>query len=64
MATALPAAAVSSVGLQTQLDEDMRALVDNFEGLLRAAQARHARAVRPAPPQTLNRGLAAAASAG
>ena len=52
MAAAGPAAAVGNVSLQTQLEDDMRALVDNFEGMLRSAQARRSRA---APPLTLTR---------
>ncbi len=33
-------AAVSAAAMQAKLEEDMAALVDNFEGLLRCAQAR------------------------
>ena len=60
-ALAAPAAAVGSVSLQTQLDEDMRALVDNFEGMLRSAQARPSRRCcatrRPKPSRSCRRVL-------
>ena len=50
MAAAAPAAAVGNVSLQTQLEDDMRALVDNFEGMLRSAQARRSHAPRRSQP--------------
>ena len=53
MAVAAPAAAVDNVSLQTRLEDDMRALVDNFEGMLRSAQARYAS--HATPPLTLTR---------
>jgi hypothetical protein len=62
-------AAVSAAAMQAKLEEDMAALVDNFEGLLRCAQARWARArcragARScAPPKPSNRLAAAAAGA-
>lgn len=40
MAATAASASVDSVALQARLEEDMLALVDNFEGMLRAAQAR------------------------
>ena len=44
------AAATGVTAMQAQLDEDMAALMDNFEGLLRCAQARGGAARRSANP--------------
>jgi hypothetical protein len=50
-------AAVSAAAMHAKLDEDIAALVDNFEGLLRCAQARSGHAKRRPNPQRMRRCL-------